>query len=294
MIADSLLPSNASASERALAIAARFGDDILPEDVKTLWQPNEAAPEFLPFMGWGLHVDFWRDALPDKAKRSLIAESFEWHRQEGTFGAIRRICEAAFGETAIEAWHQYGGEPYSFRITAGQIPLQSQADWDALTEAIYTAKALRDWLDTITIQREAGMAIRYGHGSVQSGQMTIMHRPTNAQTDGTVMVGIGSQKSGEVCLYHRPTDAQTEGALMVGIGSKKSGEVCLYHRPTNAESTGTITHGTGSVKAGTIKVFYRPSEGIATGDAKIGVGTLTGGRVEVVHHERVPGPEEQV
>ncbi len=96
-----LLPSNALPSERALSLAARFGDDILPEYIKKLWRPQEAPSAFLPFLAWGLHVDFWREELPEPSKRNLIAGAFEWHRLEGTFGAIRRICTAVFGETRV-------------------------------------------------------------------------------------------------------------------------------------------------------------------------------------------------
>ena len=37
-----LLPSNALPSERSLSIAVRFGDDILPEDIKALWSVGDA------------------------------------------------------------------------------------------------------------------------------------------------------------------------------------------------------------------------------------------------------------
>ena len=96
-----LLPSNALPSERVLSLAAQFSDDILPEDIKKLWRPQEAPAACRPFLAWGLHVDFWRDDMPGRAKRNLIAGAFEWHRLEGTFGAIRRICTVVFGETRV-------------------------------------------------------------------------------------------------------------------------------------------------------------------------------------------------
>ena len=159
-----LLPSNALASERALSLAVEFGDDILPEDIKKLWRPYEAPERFLPFLAWGLHVDFWRDALTGEAKRKLIAESFEWHRIEGTFGAIRRICEAVFGSaTQVRAWHEYGGEPYSFKVVS-EGRFGTIEEWKALQEAIWFAQALRDSLEGIEIRRT--LTMRLGHGVV--------------------------------------------------------------------------------------------------------------------------------
>lgn len=163
-----LLPSNALSSERALSLAARFGDDILPEDIKKLWRPQEAPAAFLPFLAWGLHVDFWQDEMDSQAKRNLIAGAFEWHRLEGTFGAIRRICTAVFGETRVLPWYEYGGKPYGFRvITEGRMG--TIEDWEALRKAIWFAQALRDWLDGIEIHRKLYMTLSHGIGACRSG-----------------------------------------------------------------------------------------------------------------------------
>ena len=163
-----LLPSNALPSERALSLAARFGDDILPEDIKKLWRPQEASAAFLPFLAWGLHVDFWRDEMDSQAKRNLIAGAFEWHRLEGTFGAIRRICTAVFGETQVLPWYEYGGEPYGFRVTT-EGRMGTIEDWEALRKAIWFAQALRDWLDGIEIHRKLHMTLHHGIGACRSG-----------------------------------------------------------------------------------------------------------------------------
>ena len=167
-----LLPSNANSYEKALSLAAQFGDDILPEDIKTLWRPQEAAARFLPFMAWGLHVDFWRDNLPEAAKRNLISGSYEWHRIEGTFGAIRRICEAAFGKTDVKAWYEYGGQPYGFKVfTEGRFT--GAEDWEVLQEAIWFAQALRDSLDGVEIQRTLTATVYHRMVVLKSGQKQI-------------------------------------------------------------------------------------------------------------------------
>ena len=203
-----LLPSNALPSERALSLAARFGDDILPEDIKKLWRPKEAPTAFLPFLAWGLHVDFWRDEMPSRAKRNLIAGAFEWHRLEGTFGAIRRICTAAFGETRVLPWYEYGGEPYGFRvITEGRMG--TIEDWEALRKAIWFAQALRDWLDGIDIYRKSKLALHHGTATFRGGLHEI--RPEYPKWDDTYFtVGIATARGGygHVGLF-RPKGAQT-------------------------------------------------------------------------------------
>lgn len=203
-----LLPSNALPSERALSIAARFGDDLLPEDIKKLWRPQEAPAAFLPFLAWGLHVDFWRDELASQAKRNLIAGAFEWHRLEGTFGAIRRICTAVFGETRVLPWYEYGGEPYGFRVTT-EGRMGTIEDWEALRKAIWFAQALRDWLDGIEIHRNLRLDLYHGTATFRSGLHEI--RPEYPELNETrLTVGIATAQGGYASVgLSRPLGART-------------------------------------------------------------------------------------
>ena len=203
-----LLPSNALPSERALSLAARFGDDILPEDIKKLWRPQEAPTAFLPFLAWGLHVDFWRDEMPSRAKRNLIAGSFEWHRLEGTFGAIRRICTAVFGETRVLPWYEYGGEPYGFRVTT-EGRMGTIEDWEALRKAIWFAQALRDWLDGIEIHRNLRLDLYHGTATFRSGLHEI--RPEYPELNETrLTVGIATARGGYAHVgLSRPSGTRT-------------------------------------------------------------------------------------
>ena len=203
-----LLPSNALPSERVLSLAAQFSDDILPEDIKKLRRPQEAPAAFLPFLAWGLHVDFWRDDMPGRAKRNLIAGAFEWHRLEGTFGAIRRICTVVFGETRVLPWYEYGGEPYGFKVsTEGRMG--TIEDWEALRKAIWFAQALRDWLDGIDIYRKSKLELHHGMATFQSGVHEI--RPECPKLNDTYLTtGIATAQGGYARVeLSRPKGAQT-------------------------------------------------------------------------------------
>ena len=209
-----LLPSNALPSERALSLAARFSDDILPEDIKKLWRPQEAPAAFLPFLAWGLHVDFWRDELDSQAKRNLIAGAFEWHRLEGTFGAIRRICTAVFGETRVLPWYEYSGEPYGFRVTT-EGRMGTIEDWESLRKAIWFAQALRDWLDGIEIHRNLRLDLSHGTATFRSGLHEI--RPEYPELNETrLTVGIATVQGGYASVgLSRPKGTRT--AVFSGI-----------------------------------------------------------------------------
>lgn len=149
-----LLPSNALASERTLSLSVEFGDDLLPEDIKNLWRPDHVAARFLPFLAWGLHVDFWRDFWPEELKRQLIAGSFEWHRKKGTIWAVRRVLEDLSFVPTIKEWFEpsMGTKPHTFSITGHykNDPLLIDflgPDTEAqLIQAVEVAKPLRSHL----------------------------------------------------------------------------------------------------------------------------------------------------
>lgn len=113
-----LLPSNALKPERALSLAVEFGDAILPEDIKSLWRPKEAASRFLPFIAWGLHLDFWDDNLKEDVKRTFILDSFLWHRKKGTPWAVRKMLSTLGFKAEITEWFEMpsGAQPHTFSV----------------------------------------------------------------------------------------------------------------------------------------------------------------------------------
>lgn len=149
-----LLPSNALASERALSLAAEFGDDLLPEDIKTLWRPEHAASRFLSFLAWGLHLDFWRDFWPEELKRQLIAGSFGWHRKKGTVWAVRKVLEdLGFVPTIAEWFHPtMNTRAHTFSVTGYYADDPAHIDFlgsdteAQLIQAVEVAKPLRSHL----------------------------------------------------------------------------------------------------------------------------------------------------
>ena len=78
----SLLPPNATPFERALEDAASIMADV-PVEIATLWNPATCPAQFLPWLGWGLSIDFWDAEWTEAEKRQAIAGTIEAQRRKG-------------------------------------------------------------------------------------------------------------------------------------------------------------------------------------------------------------------
>lgn len=86
----SLLPPNATKLERALeAGAARISDVSAPID--TLVDPLKIAAEALPWLAYGLSVDFWETGWSEAMKRRTVAESIAQHKIKGTRSSVDHV-----------------------------------------------------------------------------------------------------------------------------------------------------------------------------------------------------------
>lgn len=116
-MSEDLLPPNATAQERALALAtARF--TAVPVVVREVSTPHDAPSEILPWLAWAFSVDDWFADWNDSQKRQAIARSVSVHRYKGTIGALREALLALGLEVRVIEWYQMEppGEPYTFDL----------------------------------------------------------------------------------------------------------------------------------------------------------------------------------
>lgn len=86
----SLLPPNATTLERALeAGAARISS--VPAPIETLADPATIKAGWLPWLAYGLSVDFWDTAWSEAAKRRAVAESIAQHKIKGTRASVEHV-----------------------------------------------------------------------------------------------------------------------------------------------------------------------------------------------------------
>lgn len=97
MTQETLLPQNRTAFEEAADLTgARIAE--LPIDVPKLVRPFELPAPFLPWVAWGMSVDFWEKEWPEDKHRLMVARSLRMHARKGTATAIAEAIEIMGGE----------------------------------------------------------------------------------------------------------------------------------------------------------------------------------------------------
>jgi phage tail P2-like protein len=152
----SLLPSNASALERALALVDLRTDQIDADVVRRVIDPMRCPEPLLPWLAWAWSVDEYDPAWPEALRRGVIAASPELHRLKGTLRAVK-MALAALGHEhiSVEEWFDYGGEPFRFRVSldlVGSAPITGP-DQDLIVRTALKAKNVRSWLERLSIRR---------------------------------------------------------------------------------------------------------------------------------------------
>ncbi|MEL0625026.1 phage tail protein I [Marinomonas arenicola] len=166
-MSDSLLPSSASALERAFErVAKRSTGFDMP--VAVMWSPAAAPLPVLPWLAWSLSVDEWGSEWPEDVKREAIAASPQVHRLKGTVGAVRRALAALGVNIELVEWWQNGGDPHTASLIAyasrnlnesGQTLLTPELQ-QQIWNVVQRTKPARSHLDfTIGVSLASGVAI---------------------------------------------------------------------------------------------------------------------------------------
>lgn len=118
MSSASLLPPNATATERQIEAAASQLAD-LPVPLRDLWNADTCPEALLPWLAWGLGIDAWKDYWPVYVKRARIRAAIEIQRRKGTAQSVRQVVESFGGAVDLREWHQQQppGVPHTFQMT---------------------------------------------------------------------------------------------------------------------------------------------------------------------------------
>ncbi|MCP2016838.1 phage tail protein I [Qipengyuania citrea] len=120
-----LLPPQASRLERA--VEASFGQLVeVPAPIRDQWNPATCAPELLPFLAFGVSIDFWDADWTEAEKRSAIAGAIDAQRRKGTPASLREVLDRFDPMIALVEWFEDKVHlaPYTFRL---ELPTRAES-----------------------------------------------------------------------------------------------------------------------------------------------------------------------
>lgn len=178
----SLLPPATTPLERAAEQAmARIGDVEIPLD--QLWNPSTCRAEFLPWLAWGLSIDFWDADWTIAEKRTAIAGTLVQQMRKGTRTSLRAVLDRFDPLIGLVEWFQSNPQmtPHTARLEL-PLPDESAVVYD---EALITA-LLRDiaQVKPVRVHMEAVHTLRAATEAwLEGGAMTASYARFNGVAD---------------------------------------------------------------------------------------------------------------
>lgn len=184
----SLLPPNATPFERALEDTTSIMADV-PVEIASLWNPATCPAQFLPWLGWGLSIDFWDAGWSEAEKRQAIAGTIEAQRRKGTRASLREVLDRFDPLIELVEWFEDRDhlDPHTFRL---ELPLATVSDVEydtdlvvALLRDIGMVKPLRSHMFAVHRMKAQANAWLLSAGSAAGHVRLDTHADTDAALD---------------------------------------------------------------------------------------------------------------
>lgn len=167
----SLLPPNSTPLERAFETVQSDALAGVPVPIRDLWNPATCPASLLPFLAWGLSIDFWDSDWTEAEKRTAIAGAIDAQRRKGTPASLRAVLDRFDPMIGLAEWFEDRGtlDPHEFRL---ELPLAADTavEYDeslvlALLRDIAAVKPLRSHM--LAVHRLAAQADAWLAGAAQ-------------------------------------------------------------------------------------------------------------------------------
>ena len=162
-----LLPPNTTRLENTLEDAMRRLSDV-PVPLRDVWNPATAPVVLLPWLAWGISIDFWDPAWTEAEKRTAIAGAIEAQRRKGTRLSLRAVLDRFDPLIQIVEWFEdpINLEPHTFRL---ELPdaVASAVEYDA----DLVAALLRD-IGMVKPLRSQMFAVHRMHAQAHAGLLS--------------------------------------------------------------------------------------------------------------------------
>ncbi|ANE33757.1 phage P2 family tail protein [Campylobacter hyointestinalis subsp. lawsonii CCUG 27631] len=164
-----------------------FGARLDEFDVSLIaTNPDLIPSRLLPHLAASFDIE--TNGANEQNIRKLIKNAFII--KKGTVESIKVALKSFFAGASIEEWHQYGGEPYFFRVKV-LLNGVSFDSWDKLEAIVSTYKNVRSVLDRISIELECKKAVcQMGSYSISGESLEIYpYQTPSIEPSGTHFIG---------------------------------------------------------------------------------------------------------
>lgn len=164
---EELLPQPLRNDPRMLALAKAIAEQkrnaAAEVRLARFWTDIDSVPEqMLDVLAYDLKIDWWDESYTVEEKRQTIKDCFKVHKFKGTKYAVETAISAIYPETTAEEWFEYGGDPYTFRLTIDATNVEvNTAQHKRVLERVNYYKNLRSHLERVkyTLYPEKAQAV---------------------------------------------------------------------------------------------------------------------------------------
>jgi phage tail P2-like protein len=179
LVSDTLLPSSATAQERAMEGAtARISD--VPVLVRESKDPSACPAALLPWLAHQYSVDAWQTDWTDEQKRQTIRDSVYVHQHKGTIGAVKRALAALGFDVQVQEWFNQTpiGPEYTFllHLDVDQVGI-SDGDLARILDVVESTKNLRSHLETVIPTITTKARLFTAGASLTGSEITVKYEP---------------------------------------------------------------------------------------------------------------------
>ena len=150
------LPENLRNHQEIQALAYAIGNQVIKlvqmaDGVGVFCALDHMDHQALDYLAVEFRIVTYEQSYPIETKRALIRNAMGVSAHLGTAAAVQQVATTIFGESRVEEWFDYGGEPYHFRVITSNVDAnQNQAE--ALRKTIDATKNLRSILEDVLIE----------------------------------------------------------------------------------------------------------------------------------------------
>lgn len=254
-----LLPEPLKNDETMLALGKSIANE-LQENIRlakmAIIYPriDELDESMLDILARDLHVDWYNDAYPVEAKRTVIKSSVRVHKRLGTkFAVITAICDL-FPNSEVQEWFEYGGTHHHFRILLDLTNSKAPPRLPEIIKAAKFYKRLSAHLDEVIYQMSAVIEISaetaiYGYKTSVTGKANAGIKPYTTTKGGAENAVVeGSSEIASKVFESKKTGTKPKRANELisnsnSVSANATAETFLYTtKAAGTSCTGTKPH----------------------------------------------------